>query len=103
MYKANNSRLVNGEIWICYIRNQNILKNIQRCFIANFHNFSIDIIHYKIFTYINSPLVSIWTDNSILVVFVNRPYMTCIATPGTSPALRAPGVANCSEAILSRG
>ena len=59
MYKANNSRLVNGEIWICYIRNQNILKNIQRCFIANFHNFSIDIIHYKIFTYINSRITII--------------------------------------------
>ena len=55
MYKANNySRLVNGEIWICYITNQDIFKNIQRCFIANFHNFSIDIIHYKIFTHINS-------------------------------------------------
>ena len=55
MYKANNySRLVKGEIWICYITNQNIFKNIQRYFIANFHNFSIDIIHYKIFAHINS-------------------------------------------------
>ena len=55
MYKANNySRLVNGEIWICYITNQNIFKTIQRCFIANFHNFSTDIIHYKIFTHITS-------------------------------------------------
>ena len=57
IYKANNSRLVNGEIWMCNIKNQNNLKHIQRCLIANFHNFSIDIIHCKIFTNINPRLL----------------------------------------------